>query len=113
MHKIIKKMCSLFIVLSSATINYVNADQSIQESPKVSQTPLTWQQGTIQHFSFEGGFYGIVTNEGKKLLPMNLPEDFQKTGLKIRLKGRLITDMMTMNQWGSPFKIIEISSVDK
>ena len=94
-------------------MNYVNADQSIHKPPTVSEALLAWQQGTIQHFNFEGGFYGIITNEGEKLLPMNLPQHYQKKGLKIKVRGQLITDIMTMNQWGSPFQIIEISSVDE
>jgi len=44
---------------------------------------------------------------------MNLTGDYQKKGIKIKVKGKLITDMMTLNQWGIPFEIIEISSVDK
>jgi hypothetical protein len=91
----------------------VAASQLVGEHPKENEAALIWQQGTIQHFTFEAGFYGIVTDEGKKLLPMNLPENYQKPGMMIKVKGKLITDMMTINQWGTPFQIIEIVPVDK
>ena len=55
MHKKIKKTYSLFIVLYLTTMNYVNADQSIHKPPTVSEALLAWQQGTIQHFTFEAG----------------------------------------------------------
>jgi hypothetical protein len=113
MPKIIQKTYCLFIALFFMSTCYVNACETVPKSPKVNETSLTWQYATIQHFSFEGGFYGIVTKKGEKLLPLNLPTDYQKPGIKVKLKGQLIPEMMTMNQWGSPFHIIEILSVDK
>ncbi|WDE05681.1 hypothetical protein SG34_001690 [Thalassomonas viridans] len=67
-----------------------------------------WQHGTVKYLTMEGGFYGIVTDEGKKLLPMGLAAEYRQHGAKVRVKGELIKDMMTIQQWGTPFKITEI-----
>lgn len=31
-----------------------------------------WRQVTVKYFDFEGVFYGLLTKNGDKLLPMNL-----------------------------------------
>lgn len=70
-----------------------------------------WKVATISYMDFEGGFFGIVTDKGEKLLPMNLSKDFQQVGAKVRIKGKLIDDMMTTQQWGQPFRISEIELI--
>ena len=70
-----------------------------------------WQQGTVKYLTMEGGFYGIVTDEGKKLLPMGLAPEYRQHGAIVKVKGELIKDMMTIQQWGTPFKITEIELI--
>ncbi|OQX55879.1 MAG: hypothetical protein B5M53_03620 [Candidatus Cloacimonas sp. 4484_209] len=63
--------------------------------------------GTIEYISLEGGFYGIVTDEGEKYLPLNLPEEFKKDGLRVWFKAK--PKKVTTNQmWGKPIEILEI-----
>ena len=68
-------------------------------------------QGTIIYLNFEGGFYGIVTKNGQKLLPMNLTKEFKKVGAVVKVKGELMSRMMTIQQWGTPFKISHIEII--
>jgi len=68
-------------------------------------------QGTIHHFDLEGGFYGIVAENGQKLLPINLAKKYQLNGAKIKIQGQLIQELITIQQWGTPFKIHKISVV--
>lgn len=66
-----------------------------------------WQTGRVQFLNLEGGFYGIITESGKKLLPMNIPKEFAQNGAVIRVKGKE-KNVMTIQQWGTPFTITDI-----
>ena len=70
-------------------------------------------QGTIRYFDLEGGFYGIVTNKGQKLLPLNLAKEYQQAGAIVEVKGELQQGMMTTQQWGIPFKVSHITVLKK
>jgi len=74
-----------------------------------------WQEVTVNHYDFEGGFYGLVTKTGDKLLPMNLAKEYQLPGTVLKVQGELIEGMMTIQQWGQPFKIthVELISLGK
>ena len=69
-----------------------------------------WQQGQIVFNEFEGGFYGIVTSSGEKLLPLNLTKAFHHAGSQIRFKGEL-KNVMTIYQWGKPFQLTDIELI--
>lgn len=68
-------------------------------------------QGTIHYFDLEGGFYGIITKNGQKLLPLNLAKEYQQAGAVIEVEGELVQDMMTIQQWGTPFKIYHLELI--
>lgn len=70
-----------------------------------------WQGVTVIYNDFEGGFYGLVNGAGKKLLPMNLAQEYKVNGTKLRVKGHIIKDMMSIQQWGTAFKITEVELV--
>lgn len=78
---------------------------------KISQKLVTnWHQGTVQFLNLEGGFYGIITDSGKRLLPMNLAKEFRQNGAIIRVKGK-VKNVLTIQQWGTPFEISDIELV--
>lgn len=70
-----------------------------------------WQEGTLTFLNFEGGFFGIITNQGTKLLPMNLTKKFHQHKAKIRFKGEIQQGLLTIQQWGTPFKISAIELI--
>jgi len=77
-----------------------------------SQTDATSVQtvtGTVRYLDVEGGFYGIVTDDGKKLDPVNLPREFQKDGLRIRARVELLQDRISIRMWGTPVRIVEFT----
>jgi hypothetical protein len=69
-----------------------------------------WQRGRVQFLNLEGGFYGIITDSGKKILPMNMAKEFAQNGAVVRIKGK-VKDVMTIQQWGTPFTITEIELI--
>ncbi|MET1255782.1 hypothetical protein [Aliikangiella maris] len=86
---------------------------SVNATPKVKQNssetsdmqPVLNLQGTVKYFSHEGGFFGIITQDGEKLLPINLAEEFKQDNAHIQFNGEKATDVMTVYQWGTPFRV--------
>lgn len=80
-------------------------------SASCSGDPLLIQgKGMIRHVQVEGGFYGIVGDDGNKYDPINLPAEFQKDNLRVEFKGKLLKDRVSFHMWGT---LIEIESVSE
>lgn len=79
---------------------------------KMIKIDKSWQQVTVKYFALEGGFYGLVSDKGAKLLPMNLPSKYKVAGSILRVKGRSINGMVTVQQWGNPFEVSDIELIE-
>lgn len=64
--------------------------------------------GRVEYFDFEGGFYGILGDDGNNYEPMNLPEQYQKQDCKIKFIGVIRSDVMSIHNWGTIIEIREI-----
>ncbi len=74
---------------------------------KTGAVPSQTVTGTVRYIDVEGGFYGIVTDDGKKLDPVNLPREFRKDGVRIRARVEPLQDRISIRMWGTPVRIIE------
>jgi hypothetical protein len=63
--------------------------------------------GSVKYLSFEGGFYGIVGDDGKRYDPLNLPKKFRADGLRVRFTANL-TGYMSVHMWGHIVKLVSI-----
>ncbi|HBY85789.1 MAG TPA: hypothetical protein DEO86_07945, partial [Colwellia sp.] len=90
---------------SQATQNQPQSKEILKEgnSQVIVKKEQAWQQVTVKYYDFEGGFYGLISQTGDKLLPMNLAKQYKLQGTILKVKGELIKDMMTIQQWGQPF----------
>ena len=68
--------------------------------------------GTVVYNDLEGGFYGILTDDGTRYLPLNLPDAFAEDNLAITFTGIPREEVATIQQWGIPLELTEISSED-
>ena len=68
--------------------------------------------GTITYVDLEGGFYGIVADNGERYLPASLPAEFQQDGLRVTFVVEPSGETATIQQWGTPVEIIEIETDD-
>ncbi len=68
--------------------------------------------GTIRYISLEGGFYGIISDDGKKYLPVHLDQEFKTDGLRVAFRLRIRTDVMTIYMWGTPVEVISLKKVE-
>jgi hypothetical protein len=63
--------------------------------------------GTVRHVDLEGGFYGIETDDGRKLDPVNLPEEIRQDGLRIEARVEVLRDRVSIRMWGTLVRIVE------
>jgi len=68
--------------------------------------------GEVRYMEFEGGFYGIVSDQGDKYLPLNLEEEYKKDGLRVSFEI-VPADVMTLQMWGNPVEIKDIKLLEE
>ncbi len=68
-------------------------------------------QGRIEYIGLEGGFFGIVTEKGERLLPVNLAKEDAKSGAIINIKAYKNKNTMTLQQWGTPVTLTELTVI--
>ena len=67
----------------------------------------------VSYIDLEGGFYGIITDDGERHEPVNLHVDYQVDGLRISYKYKLLQDVGSYRMWGTPVEILEIREQPK
>jgi len=66
--------------------------------------------GTIIFLDFEGGFYGILSDDGEHYDPVNLSKEFQVDGLRVRFEVKILQDVLSFHMWG---KVVSIRHIEK
>ena len=67
--------------------------------------------GTVHHYTLEGGFWAVRGDDSTTYDPAHgLPPDFQQEGLRVRLEGKIRSDMASIHMVGP---IVEITSIRK
>lgn len=67
--------------------------------------------GTVRRLDLEGGFWGIIADDGRKFDPMGLDARFQKEGLRVRFEATPETDMISTRMWGTMVRITRIEAL--
>jgi hypothetical protein len=86
-----------------------SSDPSLVSPPENGDTVMQ-VTGKIAFITIEGGFYGIVGDDGAQFDPLNLPEEFRRDGLAICATLRPVEGVVTFRMWGT---IVEIVSIEK
>ncbi len=100
----IKMRKTAFLILFSLVIFTGFLCNNSEDEKTISAT------GTVKYFNLEGGFYGIVTDQGGHFLPENLSDEFKQDNLRVYFEG-VITDKVTIQQWGRTIKIRKIEKI--
>ena len=79
--------------------------------PHSPQKGVMMNQGTVRRINLEGGFWGILTDDGRKILPSNLANEYKKDGLRLSFAAQEVKDMMTIQQWGTLSTLSEITVI--
>jgi len=95
-------LAPLLLVLFA--ISCSNHDAQTADPNVISST------ATVRHQDIEGGFYGLVTDDGTKYDPGTLPEAFRKEGLRVKFTARR-TNALTTRMWGTTVEIDHIEAL--
>lgn len=62
--------------------------------------------GKVVFESLEGGFWGIVDENGGQWLPVDFPAGLKKKGLRVQIIARERDDVVSFLMWGTPVRIL-------
>ena len=66
--------------------------------------------GTIIFLNFEGGFWGIVGDDGKHYDPVNLGQ-FQVNGSRVWFEAEVLHDAVSFHMWGEMVSILHVENL--
>ncbi|MDY6965560.1 MAG: hypothetical protein SVM80_06250 [Halobacteriota archaeon] len=66
---------------------------------------------TIKFIDLEGGFYGVIGDNGEQYDPIYLPVEFQVDGLQVRFEARIRDDLISTHMWGTPIELTGIGEI--
>lgn len=66
-------------------------------------------KGTVRYIDLEGGFWGIVSDDGKHYDPINLAKEYQQEGLRVAVEA-VVANRVGIHMWGT---IVEIRTITK
>jgi hypothetical protein len=81
------------------------------DKPARSEERLEFRAEVVYN-AFERGFWGLVSEDGRRYDPGGLPREFQKPGLKVKVTARPVRDRVSFRMWGSPIAIEHIEPVE-
>ncbi|HQD27180.1 MULTISPECIES: DUF333 domain-containing protein [Methanoculleus] len=84
----------------------------IRSIERIAGVQLIAGNATITYIDLEGGFYGIITDDGRRYLPLNLNETWQKDGANVTFVARVREGTVTIQQWGTPVEVIAIDEAE-
>lgn len=68
--------------------------------------------GTVTFLAFEGGFYGIVGDDGEHYDPLNMAQEFKIDGLRVYFEARILRDASSFHMWGKIVSILKIHELE-
>ena len=96
---------NLLLIASSVSIPILVIGQ-IRPSQNSNQN-LIYGTGIITYISLEGGFFGIISDDGNKYDPINLEPQFEIDGLRVIFIGQIL-DLFSIHMWGRIIRILFI-----
>jgi len=64
--------------------------------------------GRVVYVAVEGGFFGLVADDGRRFDVGPLPEEFRVDGLAVRARLQKTPPSIGIHMWGSKAKLLEI-----
>lgn len=93
--------CAIAIFLAVAFISGCTENKNV----------ISDKIGTIKYIDLEGGFYGIIDNEGNRYDPVNLTDEFKEDGLKVKFSCKILKDTIGTHMWGTTIELTDIQRI--
>ena len=118
MKKIVSVIALVFLCLFglvSLTTKIGRVDGTVAVVQGVRETSETAQDivngtGTIIFLNFEGGFWGIVGDDGEHYDPVNLNQ-FQVNGSRVWFEAEVLHDVVSFHMWGKMVLILHVENL--
>jgi len=108
------KMLALALIAISLipvlVVGYISMHNETGDKEDCSNLVDVTGTGTVVYLTFEGGFWGIVGDDGEHYDPVNLDPEFRVKGLRVYLEVKIRHDLVSFHMWG---KIVEILKIQK
>lgn len=78
------------------------------QAPPADDPTLLNVEGRIAYQVIEGGFWGLVGDDGQNYLPDRLPAQFQVDGLTVRAVLRPLPPGVSTRMWGKRVELVRI-----
>ena len=69
--------------------------------------------GTVTWVPLEGGFYGIIADDGTQYDPLNLPEEYAHDGFRIGFTATEEQDVASFHMWGTSVTITDVTPISQ
>ncbi len=66
-------------------------------------------EARVVRVPLEGGFWGLVADDGRRFDPGALPRELQQEGLRVRVRAEPLGGVAGIRMWGTPVRVLEIS----
>ncbi len=103
---------SIYLIAGLIVAGAVLACGCLGQDAAHQEQKVVATNGTITYVDLEGGFYGIIAEDGTQYLPLNLSEEYRVDGMNVTFAGSVREDTVTAQQWGTPIEIAAIERID-
>jgi hypothetical protein len=101
---------SVFLLLVFGCKMQVDNIQSGDKGVEGAQDVISFK-GRVVYRNFEGGFWGIISDDGQRYDPLVLPEQFQIEGLRVAGKVRR-RNVAHFHMWGTIVELVELKIIE-
>lgn len=107
-------LSSALILAACSEAQQSTSPQANGSDPMTSNDAKTVQSltGTIVYKNMEGGFYAFDAEDGKHYTLQGLSNEYRKNGLKVKVTGSPMPEVMTFTQYGTVFQVDSIEVLD-
>jgi hypothetical protein len=108
---IVKMNRILYLISTFLILPLALACSQIRNNEK-SKGDIISQTGTIKFIDLEGGFFGIIGDDGKNYDPLSLGPKFRVDGMRVRFRAKIQEGVVSIRMWGTPVEILEIEKLE-
>lgn len=102
-----------YLILASSLVGYALSEQGTAASAlQLEDKDLVQFSGKVVYVTLEGGFWGLVSDEGTQYDPGTLPQPYRRDGLGVRVKAKILRDVVTFRMWGQRVELLLIETSD-
>jgi len=104
-----KIFASILVVLFLVSVIFIVGE--IKKTERENSGGIVTGMGTVIYMSMEGGFYGILSDDGECYDPVGLAQEFKVDGLRVSFEARILRNYLSIHMWGQLVSILKIQKL--